>query len=100
VALRSTGRRGRSDGITATWIPSTATGQTHRHQLALAVGRNVGGAVDRNRLRRRLRSSFGALAHEVVAGTFLLGAGPSAADLGFVELHAHVDMALQRAGAR
>jgi ribonuclease P protein component len=99
VALRA-GRRGRSDGISATWIPSSATGQTHRHQLALAVGRNVGGAVVRNRLRRRLRAIFTALSPDVVAGTFLLGAGPSAAELAFVDLHGHVDVALQRAGAR
>jgi ribonuclease P protein component len=99
MALRRHGRRGRSDGIGATWLPpAAATDRSVR--LALAVGRNVGGAVVRNRLRRRIRALFAVAAPGVAPGTYLVSAGPSAADLSFPALGDHLGRALDRAGAR
>jgi ribonuclease P protein component len=54
--------------------------------LAFAIGRPVGGAVVRNRLRRRLRSIFTELAPDVPAGTYLIGADPSATTLDYGDL--------------
>ncbi len=69
-------------------------------QLAMAVGRNVGGAVVRNRLRRQLRALFASLAGQVQPGTYLVGAGPSTVRLPFDVIGAHLGTALDRAGAR
>jgi ribonuclease P protein component len=45
---------------------------TGRSQAAWIAGRKVGSAVARNRARRVLRDTWGALAHEVRAGTDLV----------------------------
>jgi ribonuclease P protein component len=66
----------------------------------MAVGRNVGGAVVRNRLRRQIRALFGTLAAEVQPGTYLVGAGPSSVGLPFQVIGEHLGTALDRAGAR
>lgn len=63
------------------WLPGDA-GQPPR--VAFAVGRRVGGAVVRNRIRRRLRS----LARDtgLPAGAYLVAVAPGAADLPYAEL--------------
>ena len=66
-------------------------------QVAYAVGRSVGGAVRRNRARRRLRAAVTAGAVELVPGqAYLVGAGPEAATMPFPELEAAVDELLRR----
>jgi ribonuclease P protein component len=52
--------------------------------VAYAIGKRVGGAVERNRLRRRLRGVVGEL--DLPPGAYLLGAGPEAAELSHEEL--------------
>jgi ribonuclease P protein component len=55
--------------------------------VAFAVGRSVGNAVARNRLRRRLRAVCRAHAGELEPGhAYLLGASPAAAHASFAEL--------------
>ena len=50
-------------------------------RLGLAVSRQIGGAVERNRLKRRLRSSFDELAKGLPAGQdFVLIARPGLAE--------------------
>jgi len=53
-------------------------------RVAFAVGRRVGGAVERNRVRRRLR----AVARDAAlpGGAWLVGAGPGAATASHAEL--------------
>jgi ribonuclease P protein component len=62
-----------------------------RASVAYAVSRAVGGAVERNRVRRRLRAIVGGT--ELAPGAYLIAVAPSAAQLPFEELAAHVDKA-------
>jgi ribonuclease P protein component len=69
------------------WLQDdVATGAPPR--VAFAVGRRVGGAVERNAVRRRLR----AIAREAAlpAGTWLVRAGPGAAGASYAELSSWV----------
>lgn len=97
---RSRGRSGPVWVVHASVPPELpeATGDPVR--VAYAIGRAVGGAVVRNRLRRRLR----ALVHEfdlagaMRPGLFLVGASPAASALTSAELRRHLTGALD--GAR
>jgi ribonuclease P protein component len=56
-------------------------------RVAYAVGRRVGGAVARNRVRRRLRAVVAAEAAVLApAHVYLVGAGPAAAKTSYREL--------------
>lgn len=64
--------------------------------VAYALGRQVGGAVQRNLLRRRLRELLKARTHKVLPGFYLIGAASGATKLSFVELCNQVDSLLER----
>jgi ribonuclease P protein component len=68
--------------------------------LAFAIGRAVGTAVVRNRLRRRLRALFGELSPTLRPGTYLVGVGPAAATLDYGELRRIVSTALAELAER
>ena len=80
------------------FVPSSASGDDAPVRVAYAIGRRVGGAVVRNRLRRRLRA---VLAEEAAAGgrlrpgDYLVAIAPEAADLPFSELRTLVTSALE-----
>ena len=59
------------------------------------MGRRVGKAVVRNRVRRRLRAIVAST--PLAPGAYLVGVSPEAAALPFEELRAHVDRALRAA---
>jgi len=80
--LRRSGRRAQRGPITVTWAPV----QSPAPQVGFAVGRRVGGAVQRNRLRRRLRAIATEVAADLTPGAYLIGAAPEAAALPFREL--------------
>jgi ribonuclease P protein component len=63
---------------------------TEPPKVAFAIGRKVGGAVERNRLRRRLRAIASELAPNLRPGAYLIGAAPEAATLAFGDLRTHV----------
>jgi ribonuclease P protein component len=95
AALRQ-GRRGHAGPVRVTWVPG-ADGSPPR--VAFAVGRRVGSAVARNRIRRQLRAVAGALAPALAPGAYLLSyRGP--AEIDFVELRHLVAAAATTAGAR
>jgi ribonuclease P protein component len=52
------------------------------------VGRNAGGAVQRNRIRRRLRAAVGELERDgrLGPGAYLLGAGAGVTSMPYPEL--------------
>jgi|SRR6516225_10052354 ribonuclease P protein component len=92
-ALRRAGRRGRSGPITVTALVDTAPEAGAR--MAFAVGRRVGPAVVRNRVRRRLRAIAADL--DLAPGAYLVSAAPEAAGLDFGELGRHLRAAVKGA---
>lgn len=79
-----------------TWLPDERPAPP---RVALAVGRGAGGAVARNRIRRRLRAALRELqaAGRLPGGAYLVGASPSAADHPWAELVADLDEAVAAA---
>ena len=69
-------------------ITTLLDGTQARPCVAYAIPRTVGPAVDRNRLRRRLRAVTCELGLD--PGAYLISAGPAAAGLSFDELAEHV----------
>jgi len=63
-------------------------------RVGFAVGRQAGGAVERNRLRRRLRAIAAEMASQLEPGAYLIGAAPEAAALSYGDLKAIVAEAL------
>lgn len=62
--------------------------------IAYALGRRVGGAVERNLLRRRLREIF--KTKPVLPGFYLVGAYSGAKKLTFIELGENVESLLEK----
>jgi len=72
-------------------------------RAAYAIGKKVGNAVVRNRVRRRLRSILTELDRNALtglpAGTYLVSAREGIADVTFDELRGHVSAACTAASA-
>lgn len=90
--FRRARRRVRRGPITVTFVPGAPT---DRPRVAYAIGRKVGGAVVRNRLRRRLRAVVAELDPVLEPGAYLVGATAEAAPLSFGELQAIMSEVLQ-----
>ena len=80
--------------MTVTFVPGD---DTDPPRVAYAVGRGVGGAVVRNRLRRRLRTVMTELGPRLGSGAYLVGASPEAATLPFGVLREMVSTAVEAA---
>lgn len=99
--LRRRGRRVHAGPVTVTFVADDAPTPP---RVAFAIGRVVGGAVVRNRLRRRLRAVLAELAADpgFRSGAYLVGAGPAAVSLTHEQLKASMARILseldQRAG--
>ena len=89
--VRRQGVRGRAGPLTVTWA---AGGD--RPRVAYAIGRPVGNAVARNRLRRRLRALVDDAAAELRPGAYLIAATPAATTLDTGELRRTLQTALNR----
>jgi ribonuclease P protein component len=64
-------------------------------RVAYSVGRRVGGAVIRNRVRRRLRSVVAEAAPGLAGGAYLLSASAGAAAVTYDQLRRMVRTALE-----
>ena len=97
-ALRRSAHRARSGPLSVSWLPPGPDDRALA-RVAYAVGRSTGGAVVRNRIRRRLRAAASELARtgDLPAGTYSVGAGSDAADLAWDELRDHLRGVIQRA---
>jgi ribonuclease P protein component len=85
-ALRQNGRRARRGPLSVTWLPAEDPALPPR--AGFAIARQAGGAVVRNRVRRRLRAALRELAAagRLPAGTYLLGGDAELARLPWSEL--------------
>jgi ribonuclease P protein component len=90
--LQATRHRARSGPLWVAW--SAPVDPSTPPRVAYAIGRRVGGAVVRNRLRRRLRAILASSSPP--PGDYLIGVTPAGADLASTQLRAHVDAALGR----
>ena len=91
----SRGRRARSGVVTMVHV-DTASQDPPR--VAFAVPRVVGGSVERNRVRRRLRAAVAAHADLLSPGAvYLLGATKGVEQITFSEIEARVVDLMQRA---
>jgi ribonuclease P protein component len=91
----ATGRRRRQGPISMTFLPGDPAVPP---RVAYAIGKRVGPAVVRNRIRRRLRAA--ALAHRAElqpGGAYLFGASPAAAAAPYAELDAAMGRLLAQA---
>jgi ribonuclease P protein component len=75
AALRQ-GRKRRSGALTVTFILDEPGAASQPPRVAYAIGRGVGPAVVRNRVRRRLRVA--AARAQLAPGTYLIAAAPPA----------------------
>lgn len=92
-ALRRRGRRARQGPVTVTFV---ALEEGSHPTVAYAVGRRVGPAVVRNRVRRRLRAAVGTVAG-LKPGAYLVGADPEAVGLPYEDLRTNVTTAMTTA---
>ena len=97
-ALREEGHRARGGPLTVTWLPGS-DGTPPR--VAFAIGRSIGSAVHRNRLRRRMRAAVRDAAAELQLqrGWLLIGAKPAASKHTFESLRGELIMLLARVTA-
>jgi ribonuclease P protein component len=77
---------------------SPAVDPSERFAVAFAIGKNVAGAVGRNRLRRRLRAVMDELQPNLANGIYLIKCDFSAKDLTYEQLRTTLRTALE--GAR
>jgi ribonuclease P protein component len=63
-------------------------------RVAYAIGRKVGNAVERNRIRRQLREIVRGLAPQLRSGQYLIGVAPQSNPLRFGDLRLTVMRAL------
>lgn len=97
-ALRSDGIRARGSCLTLTWLDDGSTPP----RLGFAIGKVVGTAVQRNRLRRRLRAVVAEMARQsqLAPGCWLISAGPRAKTRSGTELQAELTNLVDRCRQR
>jgi ribonuclease P protein component len=95
----ATVRGGRRAGAPGLVLHRSDTGSDTPARAGFIIGRSVGPAVQRNRLRRRLRHLIAPRLEQLPAGTMVvIRANPSATELSGRELAATLDRLLDRVG--
>jgi ribonuclease P protein component len=96
-ALRHPAGRSARGPLRVAFVPPPSAEGSKFAQVAYAIDRRCGGAVERNRLRRRLRAAVGHVADELEPGAYLVRTEPAAAELGPAELASTVCAAMTAA---
>lgn len=94
IALRRPAGRASAGPVRVSWVPRSSGVA----EVGYVVGRRCGKAVQRNRLRRRLREAVRRT--DLAPGAYLVAADSDALDLGFSELVATVGSAMTKAATR
>ena len=81
------------------WVVFVADPSVQPPQVAFAFGRALGSAVQRNRVRRRLRAILAAYSHTLAPGLYLVGGGAPLAGLPSNHLDELVGEALAKLGS-
>lgn len=97
AALRASGRKGGSGPVRLRFLADTSGEGTCR--VAYAISRRTGGAVVRNRLRRRLRAAVDQVAHEMAPGAYLIAPDAGATTMDFTALIHSLRTSMAAAGA-
>jgi len=92
--LRRPSGRGRYGPLSVSFVDRP---DWDRCEVAYAVGRKVGNAVRRNRLRRRMRAIVAEGAGALPTGAYLVRSGPGGPALEFHELKVAMSRALEKA---
>jgi ribonuclease P protein component len=95
--LRRPSGRSRQGPVTVSYLERPDWG---RSEVAYAVNRKVGSAVQRNLLRRRMRAILAEQAAELPIGAYLVRSGPEGPSLDFHELKVAMSRALEQATNR
>jgi ribonuclease P protein component len=89
--------RSRSERLLATRFAANSEGRT---RFGISTGRRIGGAVVRNRVRRRIREGLRALGPRLIEGwDVLIVARPESATASSAELAATLERLLRKGGA-
>jgi ribonuclease P protein component len=98
AALRASRAVGRSGPLTVRWVAPAGDGPA---RAAFSVSTRAGGAVLRNRVRRRLRAGLRHLAvtGELPRGTYLVSARGEAATVAWADLLDHLGRAVTEAAS-
>ena len=87
--------RARNGPIRVNFNPAFGSGECV--SVAYAISRKVGGAVERNRCRRRLRSIVAGVAGDLHPGAYLVGVNVEALGMNFMELQERLVEAMRNA---
>jgi ribonuclease P protein component len=99
TATRERGRRSTNRWMTLSVLPRSEAPPGDASEVAFLTPKRIGGAVVRNRLRRRMREIYRRIPGLTGTETYRVWiARPSAADLPFDELRACMLTLLRRAG--
>jgi ribonuclease P protein component len=93
ASLRERGRRARHGLVSVTYL-GPDLGSDDPPRVGFAISMAVGGAVDRNRVKRRLRAALRELGRDLPAGTYLISARAEAARTSWSALVADVRAAV------
>jgi ribonuclease P protein component len=96
--LQRSRARGASGPVRVTFLPAPSGDLGVFPQVAYSIGRNCGGAVVRNSLRRRARAVVRTAAPSLPRGTYLIRLEPGAPALAPSVFRADVAAALLKAG--
>jgi ribonuclease P protein component len=96
AAIAQQGRTVRSGPLRVRYVVASAH---EAPAVGFAISKKTGGAVVRNRIRRRLRAAVAASVTPVTSGFYLISADTAAATVPFADLTVAVDAAFTKAAS-